>query len=135
MLAQFGQKGDIAIKSKGCPLGFPLFRLKVFHSGPRAVSCAYYQLDDAYAIPAYSDFAGAAMVPSSTAKAIGNRLRKAREDAQLTQAHLARQLGVSFQAIQRFERGELNGLERLELIARILDVPFKWLLTGCARNN
>jgi transcriptional regulator with XRE-family HTH domain len=70
------------------------------------------------------------MAPNSATKAIGSRLREAREDAHFTQAHLASKIGVSFQAIQQLERGELRWLERLELIATILDVPFEWLLTG-----
>lgn len=68
---------------------------------------------------------------------IGDRIRAARRSAGLSQADLARQLGVSRQAVNDIELGRTNfcGLDRLYGLAqffgvRMEDLIGKPLLTG-----
>lgn len=61
---------------------------------------------------------------------IGARIRLAREDKGYTQRGLGVKLGVSFQLIQAYERGEKLIVDRLLSIASCLAVDKKWLLTG-----
>lgn len=61
------------------------------------------------------------MPPKSTTEAdarIGARVKAAREKARLTQTDLARHLGVSFQQVQKYERGSNRiCVSRLQIIA------------------
>lgn len=58
---------------------------------------------------------------------IGTRLRKARVAAGLTQTELGVRLGISFQQIQKYERGRNRiGCGRLYKIARILGVKITY---------
>jgi transcriptional regulator with XRE-family HTH domain len=41
---------------------------------------------------------------------IGRRIKDAREERRLTQGELGRQLGVPFQMVQRWERGDLGSI-------------------------
>lgn len=60
---------------------------------------------------------------------IGSRVRARREQQGMTQAALAAHIGVTFQQVQKYERG-VNRIAaaRLSLIARALDVPAAALL-------
>ena len=60
---------------------------------------------------------------------IGSRVRARREQQRMTQAALAAHIGVTFQQVQKYERG-VNRIAaaRLSLIARALDVPAATLL-------
>lgn len=55
---------------------------------------------------------------------LGRRIRQLRMQRGLTQAELAEKLNVSFQQIQKYERGRTSiSLMRLQAIARALSVP------------
>jgi len=56
--------------------------------------------------------------------AIGARLRVRRRAAGLSQQRLAERLGVTFQQVQKYERGANRiGASRLYELSRVLDVP------------
>lgn len=59
------------------------------------------------------------------------RLAKARKDLHLTQADAAESLGVSFQAVSQWERGETwPDIQKLPEIAALYGVSTDWLLMG-----
>lgn len=60
--------------------------------------------------------------------AVGQRIREARTRRGMTQAQIAKKLGISYQVMQRYERGEKLGVARLFEIAEILDVDAALLL-------
>lgn len=60
---------------------------------------------------------------------VGERIRKARKDAGLTQNQLAARLSISYVNISQLERGDRNpGVETLQRIADALDIPVGELL-------
>jgi transcriptional regulator with XRE-family HTH domain/predicted XRE-type DNA-binding protein len=62
---------------------------------------------------------------------IGDHIRRRRRFLGMTKATLATGLGVSYQALQRYESGDYHiGPERLNEIARLLGVPLASLNTG-----
>ena len=62
---------------------------------------------------------------------IGKRLRQARVAAGLTQTELGVQLGISFQQIQKYEKGRNRiGGGRLYRIARMLGVKITYFFDG-----
>jgi len=62
---------------------------------------------------------------------VGMRIRMARAGAEISQTHLAEQLGLSFQQLQKYERA-INriGAGRLLLVARALNVPITFFYDG-----
>ena len=57
-------------------------------------------------------------------QAIGARMRARRRQLALSQSDLAEKLGVSFQQVQKYERGANRvGASRLYDLSRVLDVP------------
>jgi transcriptional regulator with XRE-family HTH domain len=62
-------------------------------------------------------------------KAIGLKIRTARMDAQLSQAELGEKLGVSFQQVQKYEKG-INRLSsvRLTQIVETLGKPMSYFI-------
>jgi transcriptional regulator with XRE-family HTH domain len=64
----------------------------------------------------------------SVRKALGMRIVEARERRGWSQAELARRLEVSRERLGAWERGA--GLEDLELLSDVLEVPFEELVTG-----
>lgn len=59
----------------------------------------------------------------------GVRVRQARTAKGVTQSELGRMLGVSFQQIQKYERGTDNiGLHNLVIMSNVLDVDPNYLL-------
>src|SRR5579859_5431663 len=57
-------------------------------------------------------------------RAVALRLRTLRLSRHMTQAELGRQLGVTFQQVQKYENGANRiGAGRLQRIAEIFDVP------------
>ncbi len=57
-------------------------------------------------------------------KHVGNRLRQLRALRGITQTALADQIGVTFQQIQKYEKGaDRISASRLWGISRVLDVP------------
>src|SRR5579872_3166496 len=73
--------------------------------------------------------------PNQTDVAVGQRIRAFRHDANLSQTELADQIGVTFQQLQKYEKGTNRvGAGRLMHIARALDVPITAFFDGLARS-
>lgn len=65
---------------------------------------------------------------------VGERIRAFRKNANLTQTELATQIGVTFQQLQKYEKGANRvGASRLLLIAGALDVPISAFFDGLTR--
>lgn len=61
----------------------------------------------------------------------GQRLRKARESAEMSQEELARHLGVKLSTVVKWEAGDVDPrANRLQMIASLLNVPLLWLMAG-----
>ena len=59
-----------------------------------------------------------------TDKNIGNRVRMRRLELRMSQQTLAKQLGITFQQVQKYENGTNRvAAARLERISEVLDVP------------
>jgi transcriptional regulator with XRE-family HTH domain len=59
----------------------------------------------------------------------GRRLREARLESRMTQEELGRQLGLTFQAIQKYESGENRlSVGRLVAAARVLQKPISYFV-------
>lgn len=64
-------------------------------------------------------------------ESINKRVRRTRRDLDITQKELAEKSGVSFQAINRIERGKAKPqLETVAKLADALGVDLKWLIAG-----
>lgn len=62
---------------------------------------------------------------------VGARLRQARTESGVTQEALGKAMGVSFQAIQKYESGENRlSVGRLAKAARLLNRPYTYFLPG-----
>src|SRR3546814_18212362 len=62
---------------------------------------------------------------------VGTRLRQRRTLLGMSQEKLAQAFGVSFQQVQKYERGANRiSASRLHLLNRILDVPITYFLEG-----
>lgn len=62
---------------------------------------------------------------------VGARVRSCRESRRLSQEALARQLGISFQQLQKYEKGTNRiSVSRLQVIARVLDIPIGQFFKG-----
>jgi transcriptional regulator with XRE-family HTH domain len=62
---------------------------------------------------------------------VGGQVRLRRAQAGLTQTELGSKLGLSFQAVQKYESGENRiSASRLYQLARILDVPVSYFFEG-----
>ena len=67
--------------------------------------------------------------------AIGGRIRTRREELRITQAQLAAGAGVTFQQIQKYERGSNRiGSSRLYEFAKVLDVPVSYFFDEMPSN-
>jgi transcriptional regulator with XRE-family HTH domain len=67
---------------------------------------------------------------------VGDRLRLARRALSLSQEALAEQLGVTFQQVQKYEKG-INRISagRLHQVAEILDVPVSYFFPDSADGS
>jgi len=66
---------------------------------------------------------------------LGKRIRLRRVEQRISQAELGDQLGVSFQQVQKYEKGVNRvGAARLQQIATALDVPVTFFYDGDARE-
>ena len=71
---------------------------------------------------------------NQTDVAVGQRIRAFRKEANLSQTELADQIGVTFQQLQKYEKGTNRvGAGRLTMIARALDLPIIAFFEGLAR--
>jgi transcriptional regulator with XRE-family HTH domain len=62
---------------------------------------------------------------------LGKRIRLRRVEQRISQAELGNQLGVSFQQVQKYEKGVNRvGAARLQQIAAALDVPVTFFYDG-----
>jgi len=62
---------------------------------------------------------------------VGLKVRKARKAMDMSQTELGNQLGVSFQQIQKYEKGSNRiGSGRLWEISRVLQVPIDYFFDG-----
>lgn len=70
-------------------------------------------------------------ISQDEAQLIGANLKRFRKLAGLSQKRVARALGVSFQQIQKYERGENRlPLEKLFLLKRFYDIPYAAFFEG-----
>lgn len=64
---------------------------------------------------------------------VGSRLRSRRKQLRLSQERLGKEVGVSFQQVQKYENGTNRiGAGRLAEISKVLDVPVAYFFTGNA---
>lgn len=74
--------------------------------------------------------------PNQTDKHIGSRVRQRRMMLDMSQEKLADALGLTFQQIQKYEKGTNRmGAGRLHQIAIALDVDVAWFYEGTATLN
>ena len=67
---------------------------------------------------------------------MGTRIRVRRMEKGISQSDLGKQLGVSFQQVQKYERGSNRvSAPRLEQIAKALDVPIIYFYEGVNGNT
>jgi transcriptional regulator with XRE-family HTH domain len=73
-------------------------------------------------------------LPNPVDKHVGNRVRMRRMMLRMSQMKLGRALGITFQQVQKYEKGTNRmGASRLEYIAHILQVPVEFLFEGAPR--
>jgi transcriptional regulator with XRE-family HTH domain len=67
---------------------------------------------------------------------LGNRIRQRRVELDISQSDLADKLGVSFQQVQKYEKG-VNRVDtaRLQQIATALDVPVTYFYDGDGKTR
>lgn len=69
-------------------------------------------------------------------KVIGKQIAALRKNKGITQSELGNRLGVSFQAVSKWERGEtLPDISVLPTLAKILETSIDYILTGGEVNN
>ena len=69
--------------------------------------------------------------PTSIDQHVGARLRLRRTMLDMSQSELGEKLGVTFQQVQKYERGANRiGASRLFHVARVLDVPVSYFFEG-----
>ena len=69
--------------------------------------------------------------PNPTDKHVGSRVRMRRLMLSMSQTNLADALGLTFQQVQKYEKGANRiGASRLQHIASILQVPLAFLFEG-----
>jgi transcriptional regulator with XRE-family HTH domain len=72
-----------------------------------------------------------AMEPNPIDRHVGARLRMRRMMVSMSQEKLGHALGITFQQIQKYEKGANRiGASRLQEIARVLDVPPSFFFEG-----
>jgi len=67
---------------------------------------------------------------------VGSRVRLRRQVMKMSQERLGDQLGVTFQQVQKYERGSNRvGASRLWKMSRVLDVPVGFFFDGLAEEG
>ena len=67
---------------------------------------------------------------------LGRRIRLRRVEIKISQSELAHKLGVSFQQVQKYEKGVNRvGAHRLQQIASALDVPMTFFYDGDGKTR
>jgi transcriptional regulator with XRE-family HTH domain len=73
--------------------------------------------------------------PSPVDKHVGGRVRLRRREIGMTQEELAERLGITYQQIQKYEKGTNRiGASRLHQVAGVLGVPVPWFFFGMAKQ-
>jgi transcriptional regulator with XRE-family HTH domain len=69
--------------------------------------------------------------PNPIDRHVGSRVRTRRLSVGMTQGALADQLGISFQQVQKYERGTTRiSASRLQAMSHILEVPAPFFFKG-----
>ncbi|TRO95922.1 helix-turn-helix transcriptional regulator [Glycocaulis profundi] len=69
--------------------------------------------------------------PNPVDRHVGSRVRLRRQLLNMSQEKLGEELGVTFQQVQKYERGANRiGAGRLWVLARVLDVPVSFFYDG-----
>jgi transcriptional regulator with XRE-family HTH domain len=66
---------------------------------------------------------------------IGENIRKYRNRLDLTQEELADRIGVTWEMVSRYERGESSPMNKLEKISNALNVPITDLINNSLNNH
>ena len=67
---------------------------------------------------------------------VGARLRSRRKQLRISQERLGKEIGVSFQQVQKYENGTNRiGAGRLAEISKVLDVPVAYFFTGSSNTS
>lgn len=67
---------------------------------------------------------------------VGNRIRSQRQVLSLSQEKLGNMLGISFQQVQKYEKGANRvGSSRLYELSQALQVPVSWFFEGLDSDN
>lgn len=73
--------------------------------------------------------------PNAVDRHVGSRVRLRRQLLNMSQERLGDELGVTFQQVQKYERGTNRvGAGRLWVLARVLDVPVSFFYEGVAET-
>lgn len=73
--------------------------------------------------------------PNAVDRHVGSRVRLRRQLLNMSQEKLGDELGVTFQQVQKYERGTNRvGAGRLWVLARVLDVPVSFFYEGVAET-
>jgi transcriptional regulator with XRE-family HTH domain len=76
-----------------------------------------------------------AKVPDPVDKHVGSRLRMRRRMLRMTQRKLGHKLGLTFQQVQKYEKGTNRvSAGRLHALSNILEVPVPFFFDGCPQN-
>ena len=71
-----------------------------------------------------------------TDRHVGSRLRMRRRMLNMSQADLAKTIGVTFQQVQKYEKGKNRvSASRLQQVGRVLDVPIEFFFDGLPSNG
>lgn len=74
--------------------------------------------------------------PTQTDVLVGSRVRVRRLELGLSQTALANELGVTFQQVQKYEKGMNRvGASRLQAIANFLEVPVSYFFDGAGGQS
>jgi transcriptional regulator with XRE-family HTH domain len=74
--------------------------------------------------------------PDATDQSVGQKIRAQRIMRGLSQTELGNKLGVTFQQIQKYEKGSNRvSAGRLKRIAEILEVPVSFFFDGASGND
>ena len=73
--------------------------------------------------------------PNAVDRHVGSRVRLRRQLLNMSQEKLGEELGVTFQQVQKYERGANRiGAGRLWNLARVLDVPVSFFFEGASET-
>jgi transcriptional regulator with XRE-family HTH domain len=90
---------------------------------------------EAWTVPEV-EILGDAEAPHAVDTHVGARVRMRRKELGLSQEVLAESLGVTFQQVQKYERGSNRiSASRLHQISRRLQVPVAWFFQGVAEGS